>query len=179
MWRDTIPMGSSDTIIRFKPSHFPGRMLFHCHTSHHADKGMMAFANISGEYSDPSENSGTPDSGTLDSKTPTTKMPVKTVAYQNCYEMIPEPEDEEPAGPTQPEEPEGPPDNLYPRVQPKPPTKAEKLRAILPYGISGVLFLLGFAIIGYFVYQHRSEKESSFGREVVDSDESSEELFMD
>jgi len=51
MWRDTIPVFDSETVVRFTPRYFTGRMVYHCHTASHADEGMLAVADITGTSS--------------------------------------------------------------------------------------------------------------------------------
>jgi FtsP/CotA-like multicopper oxidase with cupredoxin domain len=42
-WRDTVYVPAKGNItIRFRPAHFAGASLLHCHTLTHADQGMMA-----------------------------------------------------------------------------------------------------------------------------------------
>ncbi|KAJ9471510.1 Multicopper oxidase mco [Diplonema papillatum] len=44
-WRDTVP--DFNVTVRFRPLDFDGHMLMHCHTSAHADRGMVAAFHVS------------------------------------------------------------------------------------------------------------------------------------
>lgn len=151
MWRDTIPLSDTETLMRFKPHLFTGRMIFHCHLASHSDRGMMSFSTITGEYTD------------IEAE------PVSTLDYPNCHEIIPEPEDE----PATPEPSSGPIDVHYPPVEEQ-PSKEDKLRKMLPFGISMLLVLMGIAVLAFFLYQHKSEKEVRYAREELESLSSSD-----
>lgn len=146
MWRDTIPLQDSETLIRFRPVHFTGRMIFHCHIAAHSDKGMMSFANITGEFDEDEHSSKYPIS-------------VPTIEYPYCTSIVPEPDDEEP------DTPDNSIDNLYPPVPTPPPTKEDTIRTMLPYGITLLLVVAGIAMVAFFLWQRKSDKETQFTRE--------------
>ena len=41
-WHDTYMDGTHDTLIRYRPTTLPGKIMVHCHNSLHADRGMLA-----------------------------------------------------------------------------------------------------------------------------------------
>jgi FtsP/CotA-like multicopper oxidase with cupredoxin domain len=46
-WRDVVPIPFWGSTIRFKPVHFPGDIIMHCHLLEHEDMGMMGLMKVS------------------------------------------------------------------------------------------------------------------------------------
>jgi len=71
MWRDTVPVRSRfanassgipvAVTIRFRPQHFPGRIMYHCHIASHSDFGMVAVGQAINQTYQPTSPSPTSD----------------------------------------------------------------------------------------------------------------------
>jgi hypothetical protein len=46
-WRDVVPLPFWGSKFRFKPAHFPGEIIVHCHMLEHEDMGMMGLMKVS------------------------------------------------------------------------------------------------------------------------------------
>lgn len=134
-------------------------MIFHCHIATHSDRGMLAFANISG---DPF----------ISDEFQLTNFPVPTLDYPNCVAIVPEPEDE----------PEDGIHHTYPPIPKKPKSEKDKLLSMLPYGLSLLLVVAGLAVVGFFIYQRKAETVLSHTREnfeiLSSSDEEEHKIWL-